>query len=57
MTRKVSKKTKEIPVCIVCDNTAHVYEHDIYYCATHMLEKQKGVKHKCYIKQVKKKNK
>ena len=57
MTLKVTKKTKEIPVCIVCDNTAHVYENNIYYCATHMLEKQKGVKHKCYIKQIKKKNK
>lgn len=42
MTQKVTKKTKELPVCIVCGRIAHVYEYDIYYCATHMLEKQKG---------------
>lgn len=56
MTHKVNRKTKEMPVCIVCDRIAHVYEDDIYYCATHMLEKQQGVQRKCYKKQTKKIN-
>jgi len=43
MPKKVVKKTEEIPVCIVCNKLAHVYENNIYYCATHMLEKQKGI--------------
>lgn len=56
MTQKVTKKTQEIPVCIVCKKTAHTYEDNIYYCATHMLEKLQGVQSKCYKKQSKNQN-
>lgn len=56
MTHKVTRKAQEIPVCIVCRKTAHTYEDDIYYCATHMLEKLQGVQQKCYTKQTSNKN-
>lgn len=49
VTKRVYHKMKKdtmcqaVAVCYVCGNTAHCYSSDkIYYCATHMLQKQKG---------------
>jgi len=38
-----NRRGQEVAVCYVCNDIAHCYDGDnLYYCATHMLQKQKG---------------